>query len=171
MATPEASQKSLPWQHKSSRIPRRVRSSDESSTGTLSPGGSDNEADGLRSCDAGEPIGGEPRRRRRPQLVRAGSVDALDANGAVSIDDLLHQPPQINRTPVTQLNNGATTLPRTRRSRNNGNPPITPGVYRAIKDYEPQHFSRSSHPRLELPLTEGDTVHVLGIYTLIHTYI
>ena len=35
--------------------------------------------------------------------------------------------------------------------------------YRAVKDYNPDQFSRSGHRRLELPLKEGDIVKVLGM--------
>ena len=35
--------------------------------------------------------------------------------------------------------------------------------YRAVKDNNPDQFSRSGHRRLELPLKEGDIVKVLGM--------
>ena len=40
--------------------------------------------------------------------------------------------------------------------------PGTTDTYRAIKDYNPEHFSWSGHQRLELSLKEGDLVKVLG---------
>ncbi len=35
-------------------------------------------------------------------------------------------------------------------------------TFRAVKNYEPQHFSHSGRQQLELPLKEGDLVRVLG---------
>lgn len=81
-----------------------------------------------------------------------------DHKGA--IEDLSH-PPQLSRTPVTQLGCLATNDQSKAGPPKRPHPPTTDS-YRAVKDYDPSLFSKSAQPHLELPLKEGDLVHVLG---------
>ena len=64
---------------------------------------------------------------------------------------------------------GAHTLPKQKKRSKDEPMLITRSTsstehYRAVKDYNPEHFSRSGHKRLELPLKEGDIVKVIGMF-------
>ena len=111
-----------------------------------------------------------PRPNRRPHhsLETTSESDEMDD---VNDDPVTH----LSRQPVSQL---ATTQHSPSRIANGhhgakyqsgvavkaagGSLAPMPEVCRAIKDYQPEHFSRSGHQRLELSLKEGDTVKVLG---------
>ena len=101
------------------------------------------------------------------------------SNGATSGPDLL--PPQASLTPVTQLeesislshapnlnhsnqNNGVSNQNNGPSNQNGGvlSNATQPQLYRAIKDYDPRHYSRSGHPHRELSLKEGSIVKALG---------
>ena len=100
--------------------------------------------------------------------VTGVNVSKTDAN-ANSLK--LLNPPQISYKPVTLLNadSKTATVNKQQNSLATGAPSMskltTFGTLRAVQDYNPSKFSKSKHPKLELPLKEGDLVKQLGKFS------
>ena len=160
-----------------SKIPRRLRNKSESS----SVASSEHSLDLAQSLsrDILNGIDSHYDSILTSGIPRSSSVG--DLLSPRHVNGSTEHPPQLSTPPVTQLNNlrlleqqqrphrqrsrsreGASKTRNAKDADGQRSPTITTDTFRAVKDYDPEQFSYSGHPRLELTLTEGDQVKVLG---------